>query len=102
MYASGSVYNNAVEGTPISFKMVNSSGSAVVVSYSFGDNTSETTDNASKTYAKAGTYQVTIGNGSTVLATVNVVVSALPKSDTYVFLINGLVINGTAYLVERC
>jgi hypothetical protein len=76
VYASGSTFNT-VEGTPVSFKTVNSLGVAVIVSYNFGDNTSETTDNASKTYSKAGTYQVTISNG-----------------------INGLAISGTAYLVE--
>jgi hypothetical protein len=99
VYASGSTYNT-VEGTPVSFKTVNSLGSAVIVSYNFGDNTSETTDNASKIYSKAGTYQLTISNGSTVLATASIVVAVLPKPDTYDFRINGLTITGTAYLVE--
>jgi hypothetical protein len=99
VYASGSTFNT-VEGTPVSFKTVNSLGAAVIVSYNFGDNTSETTDNASKTYSKAGTYQVTISNGSTVLATASIVVAVLPKPDTYDFRINGLAISGTAYLVE--
>ncbi|MFZ2310484.1 MAG: PKD domain-containing protein [Patescibacteria group bacterium] len=89
-----------VEGNPVSFKIVNSLGTAIVASYNFGDNTSETTNNASKTYTKAGTYQVTVSNGSTVLASITIIVDPLPKPEIYDFRINGLSISGTAYLVE--
>ena len=98
--ANGATYKTT-EKVSLALKTVNADGVTEVVTYNFGDNTSETTDNAAKVYNTAGTYRITISKGSATLQTANIEVAPLAKPDTYSFRINNLDISSeTAYLVE--